>query len=50
MVLSYFLSRQKHDDINPHEIIPISFNVQGLLHIRYYNIDGRNSGRYFIQT
>ena len=30
MVLSKFLSRQGHDDTNPHEIIPISSNVQGI--------------------
>ena len=28
MMLSDFLSRQRHDDINPHEIIPILFNMQ----------------------
>ena len=27
MILSDFLSRQKHDDSNPHEIIPILFNM-----------------------
>ena len=27
MILSDFLSRQKNDDSNPHEIIPISFNM-----------------------
>ena len=27
MVLSDFLSRQKHDNSDPHEIIPISFNM-----------------------
>ena len=27
MVLSDFLSRQHRDDSNPHEIIPISFNI-----------------------
>ena len=31
MILSDFLSRQKHDDSNPHEIIPISFNMQNVL-------------------
>ena len=31
-----FLSRQKHDNSNPNEIIPISFNMQNLLHVRYY--------------
>ena len=27
MILSNFLSRQKNDNSNPHEIIPISFNM-----------------------
>ena len=27
MILSDFLSRQIEDDSNPHEIIPISFNI-----------------------
>ena len=27
MVLSDFLSRQNNDDTNPHEVIPISFNM-----------------------
>ena len=27
MILSDFLSRQTHDESNPHEIIPISFNI-----------------------
>ena len=31
MNLSYFLSRQKHDDSNQHGIIPFSFNVQNVL-------------------
>ena len=31
MVLSDFLSRQKMDNDNPHEIIPISFTLKGLL-------------------
>ena len=34
MTLSISLSRQKHDDSNPHQIIPISFNVQGMLQSR----------------
>ena len=45
MILSDFLSRPKHDDSNPHEIIPISFNMQNILHSNYYNI-----GNYFAQT
>ena len=31
MILSDLLSRQKHDNSNQHEIIPISFNIQGIL-------------------
>ena len=48
MVLSDFLLRQKHDDSNLHEIIPISFNMQSILHDRYYNI--HISGKYMVQT
>ena len=39
MVLSNFLSSQNNDNSNPHEIIPISFNVYQVLHERYYNIE-----------
>ena len=38
MVLSNFLSRQKHNKSNPHEIIPISFNMYQVLHEKYYDI------------
>ena len=38
MVLSDFLSRKNHDDSNPHEIIPISFNMYKLLHEKCYSI------------
>ena len=31
MVLSDFLSKQNHDESNPHEVIPISFNIHNLL-------------------
>ena len=37
MTLSNFLSRQKHDNSNPHEIIPMSFNMQNIFQSRYYN-------------
>ena len=50
MILSNFLSMQKHDDSNPYEIIPISFNMQNLLHARYYNINQNSSERYLVQT
>ena len=45
MILNDFLSRQKNDDSNPHEIIPISFNMYKILNDNYYNID-----KYLIQT
>ena len=50
MILSDFLSRQKHDDSNLHEIIPISFNMQSLLEARCYDIGEGNSGQYLVQT
>ena len=39
MILSDFLSRQNNYDNNPHEIIPISFNMYQVLHEKYYNIE-----------
>ena len=42
------MSRQKHDESNPHEIIPISFCMQGVLHDRYYNIGSLET--YLVQT
>ena len=50
MILSDFLSRQKHDDSNPHEIIPVSFNMQNILHSRFYNIHKRKEGKHLVQT
>ena len=50
MILSDFSSRQKHDDSNPHEIIPISFNMQNVLQFTYYNIGERKKGKYSFQT
>ena len=47
MILSYFLSQQKHDDSNAHKIIPISFNMHNVLCEKYYNIG--KSERYLIQ-
>ena len=45
MILSDFLSRQNNDDSNPHEIIPISFNMPQVLHENYYDIEN-----YLVQT
>ena len=48
MVLRDFLSRQMVDRGNPHEIIPISFDMEAILKDRYYNI--WNESRYLVQT
>ena len=37
MILSDFLSRQKNDNSNPHEIISISFNMCQILDDNYYS-------------
>ena len=37
-----------HEDSNPHEIIPSSFNMQGILQDKYYNV--RNLEKYLVQT
>ena len=47
MILSDFLLRQKHNNGNPHEILPVSFNMYNILHKRYYNIG--KSERYLVQ-
>ena len=44
MILSCFLSWQRNNDSNPHEIIPISFNMYQILDDNYYN------EKYLIQT
>ena len=49
-VLSDFLSRQRHDNSNPHEIIPILFNMQSILQCKYYNIGKEKVGHYLFQT
>ena len=48
MILSNFLSRQTHDDRDPHDIIPISFNMHNMLHERYYKIEMKEI--YLVQT
>ena len=56
MVLSDFLSRQKMDDSNPHEIIPMSFTLKSLAHDHFYQFNSTNkisetgSNKYLIQT
>ena len=56
MVLSDFLSRQKTDDSNPHEIIPIFFTLKGLACKHFYQfnsttgISETETNKYLIQT
>ena len=50
MILIDFLSAQRHDDSNLHEIIPLSFNMQGILQARYYNLGEGHVGKYLVQT
>ena len=39
MILSDFLSRQMHDDSNPHVIIPILLNMYNILYETDYRIE-----------
>ena len=54
MVLSDFLSRQKTDNSNPHEIIPISFTLKSPGGDQFYQINNETSqpetSKYLIQT
>ena len=54
MVLSDFLSRQKTDDSNPHELIPISFMLRRQVDHHFYRIDNETNqprnARYLVQT
>ena len=56
MVLSDFSSRQKTDDSNPHEIIPISFTLKSLACEHFYQfnsmtgISETETNKYLIQT
>ena len=51
MIWSDFLSRQKIDDSNPCEIIPISFNMREVLQERYYNLyNTRIDNKYLVET
>ena len=53
MVLSNFLSRQKTDDSNPHELIPISFMLRSQVDNHFYQIDNKTNqprnARYLVQ-
>ena len=43
MVLSDFLSRQKKDNSNPHEIIPISLTLKSPVGDQFYQINNETS-------
>ena len=42
------MSRQRVDRSNPHEIIPISFDMKAILNEKYYNVGKED--RYLVQT
>ena len=42
MILSNFLSKQTHDDSNPHNIIPMSFNMHKTLCENYYKTETKD--------
>ena len=54
MVLRDFLSRQKMDDSNPHELIPISFLLRDQVSDYFYCIDNEinlpRKDKYLVQT
>ena len=47
MILSDFFSRQIEDDSNPHEIIPISFDIWEILQNNYHQL---TTDTYYVQT
>ena len=47
MILSGFLSRQEVDKSDPHEIIPISFDMKAILNEKCYKIEEK--GKYLVQ-
>ena len=54
MFLSDFLSRQKSDDSNPHELIPISFSLRDQVSDYFYQIENESNlprkDKYLVQT
>ena len=54
MILSDFLSRQKTDDSNPHELIPILFSLKSQVSDYFYRIDNEinlpRKDKYLVQT
>ena len=50
MLLSDFLSRQRNDNSNPNEIIPISFDMYQVLENKFYLKYNSCTDKYLIQT
>ena len=54
MVLGDFLSRQKTDDSNSHELIPISFSLKSQVSNYFYCIDNEviipRNDKYLVQA
>ena len=51
MVLRDFLSRQKTDDSNSYEIIPLFFSLRRVLHENYYKLNNiTETDKYLVQT
>ena len=50
MILSDFLSRQGIDKTNPHEMLPISFDMKAILNYKYYNVEEEEESKYLVQT
>ena len=48
MILNDFLLRQGTDKNDPHEIIPISFDMKAILNDIYYNVE--EEFKYLVQT
>ena len=48
MILSDFLAGQEIDKSNPHEIIPISFDMKAILNEKCYKLEEENS-KYLVQ-
>ena len=49
MILSDFFLRQGTDKGDPHEIIPISFDMKAILNDKSYNVEEEES-KYLVQT
>ena len=49
MILSDFLSRQGTDKSDPHEIIPISFDMKAILNDKYYNVEEEEESNYLVE-